>query len=198
MRKLFLFSALCVLQCVSLAQTKESAAQRRSALLAGAEFSIFNPDFYCPNSGPFNCGGGLPLIKGAGVFADYDLGTRLGAEGEARWLDFDGVGAQVESTYLIGPQFRFYRWRKIDAWAKFLVGVGAITTSGYPRPDNLTGTLFVYAPGGAIDYRLNSKFSARVDYELQKWPSFAVSPPDTNGLTPNGFSFGVAYTIFRR
>ena len=75
-----------------------------------------------------------------------------------------------------------------------LVGVGGITTAGYPGPDTLKGTLFVYAPGGSLDYRLNRKFSLRGDYESQRWPGFAVLPPDTHGMSPNGFSLGVAYT----
>jgi len=180
-----------------IAQSRESADMVRNSLEAGAEFSLFNPDFYCSSNSPFVCGRNYPLIKGLGAFADYNLRSRFGAEGEARWLRWDARGGQVESTYMIGPRFRAVRWHKFSLWAKFLVGVGAITTSGYPGPDTLQGTMFVFAPGGSVDYRLNRKWSVRGDYELQRWPSFAVLPPDTHGLTPNGFSFGVAYTIFQ-
>jgi len=179
-----------------IAQSRESADEVRSSLQAGAEFSAYNPDFYCPSTSPFTCGNNYALLKGVGVFGDYNVRGKYGAEGEARWLHWDGAGGQVESTYLIGPRYRVYTWHNLAFWAKFLVGVGAITTANYPAPDTLKGTMFVYAPGGSLDYRLNRRFSLRGDYELQKWPSFAVLPPNTHGLTPNGFSIGVAYAIF--
>ena len=124
--------------------------------------------------------------------------NRWGAEGEARWLLWDGEGAQVESTYLIGPRFRIYTWRRLGIWAKFLAGVGGITTANYPNPPSLKGTMFVYAPGGSVDYRLSRRFAARVDYEEQKWPTFGVSAPHNHSLSPNGFSFGIAYRVWGR
>lgn len=197
MRKVLLSSLLLLIASALNAQIQESAYGRGSSLQVGAEFSVFNPDFYCPSNNPVNCGGGLPLLKGAGAFADYNLRGRFafGAEGEARWLRWGGAGAQVESTYLIGPRFRVYRFRNLGFWVKFLVGVGGITTTNYPRPDSLQGTMLVYTPGGTLEYRLRRRVSLRADYELQKWPDFAVLPPNTHGLTPNGFSFGVAYSI---
>jgi hypothetical protein len=146
-------------------------------------------------------------MKGIGVFADYNIRSRWGAEGEARWLRWDGAGGQLESTYLVGPRYRFYRWHALGFWAKFLLGDGAITTDGYPGPSTLKGNLFVYAPGASVDYRLSRRFSLRGDYELQKWPSFAVAPtlggsgelvPHNQGISPNGLSIGVSYTITGR
>jgi hypothetical protein len=198
----FAVKALCygvifLLPCALVAQSKESGDKNRATGQVGAEFSVFNPDFYCPSSSPFHCGGAYSMIKGVGVFADYNF-TRWGAEGEARWVHWDGYQGQVESTYLIGPRYRVYTWRKVGLWAKFLVGVGGITTAGYPGPDTLKGTLFVYAPGASVDYALNRRFSVRGDYEVQRWPSFAVLPPDDNGLLPSGFSIGAAYTFLTR
>ncbi len=200
MRKVLLSSLLLLLASALSAQSRESASGLRISLQAGAEFSVFNPDFYCPNNDPLNCGGNLPLLKGAGAFGDFDVRRKIafGAEGEARWLRWGGEGAQVESTYLIGPRFRVYQFRNLGFWVKFLAGVGNITTANYPAQDSLKATMLVYTPGGTLDYRLKKRISLRADYELQKWPTFAVLPPNTHGLTPNGFSFGVAYTIFAR
>lgn len=178
-----------------MSQARESADAERGLLQAGAEFSAFNPDFYCSSSSPFTCGNGFPLLKGVGVFATYNMTQRLGAEAEARWLQWDGVDGQVESNYLVGPRFRAYRWNRFGLWAKFLLGSGLITTEHYPDPNTLKGSFFVYAPGGTLEFRLNRRFTARGDYELQKWPGFAVLPPHNHGLTPTGFSFGVAYRI---
>ena len=183
-------------------QTREAANQLHSSLQVGGEFSLFNGDFYCSGSSPFDCGNGQPLMKGLGVFIDYDTHTpwesgRWGAEGEFRWLHWGGHGGQVESTYLGGPRCRIYRWRKLDSWGKFLLGSGAITTAGFPGPNTLKGSFFVYAPGGSVDYRLTPRLSARLDYELQKWPDFGVAPPHNHSITPSGFSFGVNYRLFR-
>ena len=196
-RRILLSSLFLLVASALSAQTRESAYGRRTSLQAGAEFSVFNPDFYCRNNSPFNCGNNQPLLKGVGAFGDFDVSGKIafGAEGEARWLRWDGVGAQVESTYLIGPRYRVYQFRNLGFWVKFLVGAGDITTNNYPGPDSFKGSLLVYAPGGSLDYRLNERVSLRADYELQKWPSFAVLPPNTHGLTPNGFSFGVVYAI---
>lgn len=194
MRKVLLSSCLFLFATALIGQARESAIAVSRSLQAGVEFSAFNPDFYCKNNGPFSCGEN-PLLKGLGTFGDFNVRGRFGAEGEARWLRWDGEGGQVESTYLIGPRYRVIEWHHFALWLKFLAGVGSITTEGYPGPDTLKGTLFVYAPGGSIDYRLTRRLSMRGDYELQKWPSFAVLPPDTHGLTPNGFSFGLAYAI---
>ena len=208
MRKLLLGSLLFLIPCVLIAQSQESAYEGRGSLKAGAELSSYNPDFYCPSSSPFSCGrSGLSLMKGIGVFADYNIGSRWGAEGEARWLRWDGYAGQLEATYLAGPRYRFYRWRALGFWAKFLIGDGAITTANYPLPSSLEGNFLVYAPGASVDYRLSRRFSLRGDYELQKWPSFAVAPTSgssggsvvhNHGLTPNGLSIGVSYTITGR
>lgn len=197
MRKVFLCSILIFNIAALWAQSPESVHVPSNSLQGGAEFSAFNPDFYCPSSSPFNCGGNFPLLKGIGVFGDFNVRSKYGAEGEARWLHWGGEGAQVESTYLIGPRYRVYQWHHVALWTRFLVGVGSITTSNYPGPDSFQGTIFVYAPGGSVDYRLDRRFALRGDYELQRWPSFAVLPPDTHGLEPNGFSLGVVYTIAR-
>lgn len=198
MRKALLYSLMVFLPCALIAQSKESADQTGSFLKAGAEFSIFNPDYYCPTSSPFHCGYGRPLIKGVDVFADYDVRARWGAEAEARWLRWNALGGQEESTYLIGPHYRIYKWHNLGIWAKFLVGIGKITTKDYPAPDTLKGSMFVYAPGASLEYPLNRKLSFRGGYEVQRWPSFAVLPPNNHGLLPNGFSFGFAYTIHGR
>ena len=184
--------------CLVAAQATESGTHNAPSLAVGAEFSIFNPDYYCPSSSPFNCGNKSPLAKGIGVYLNSRLRRNWGSEGEARWLGWDELGRQQESTYLIGPRFRVFQWHKLGFWPKFLVGIGHITTAGYPGPNTFKGTLFVYAPGASVNYVLNRWLSIRADYELLKWPGFSVSPPHDNGLSPNGFNFGIAYTVINR
>jgi hypothetical protein len=79
-------------------QAHESADTPVPRLAVGGEFSVYNPDYYCPDSSPFSCGGGESLMKGIGTFVDYHVISRLGVEGEARWLRWDGLAGQVEAT----------------------------------------------------------------------------------------------------
>lgn len=201
---LFFCCLMLVSSSVLVGQSRESAREGGSSLKAGAEFSAFNPDYYCSTSSPFDCGDNASLEKGIGAFFDYNVRPRWGAEGEARWLRWQGVGGQVESTYLIGPRYKVYRWNSFSIWVRLLAGGGWITTAYYPQPSTLKGSFFVYAPGASIDYQLTRRFALRADYELQKWPSFAVAPTTgpggttvahNHGISPNGFSVGVVYTI---
>lgn len=179
-------------------QSRPSAFRSAASLQAGAEVSQFNPDFYCSGTSPFSCGGdGRNLLKGVGVVVDYNVGSRLGAEGEGRWLHWDGTAGQTENTYLIGPRFRFYSWHSLDLWGKFLIGRGTVTLPAFPAASK--GSLLVYAPGFSLDYRLTHKISVRGDYEFQKWPGFTSGlAAHNNGLSPNGISIGVSYRIFGR
>jgi hypothetical protein len=140
-------------------------------------------------------------MKGIGVFGDYHILGRLGVEGEGRWLMWDATGGQKEANYLVGPRVRIFRHGKFGVWGKFLVGAGTITTAGYPEPGTLKGSLFVYAPGATAGYRVSRRVTLRVDYEYQRWPSFAVvlnGVMHDSGITPNGFSYGASYRVFGR
>jgi hypothetical protein len=179
-------------------QSPRSAIGGEGGLWAGGEASVFNPDFSCSSNIPFHC---TNQLVGPTVFFDFNMYSRYSAEGEARWLHWNGYNGQIESNYLIGPRYQIYRYHRLNFWLKFMFGGGWITTPGYPVAGSLKGSYFAYAPGGAVDYRLTNRLSLRADYEYQLWPSFAG--PETfsstgvvehnHGLTPNGFSFGVAY-----
>jgi len=117
-------------------------------------------------------------------------------------LNWGGPAGHVESTDLIGPRYRLYRAGRLNLWGKFLVGRGGITTEyyghpGFPVGDTFKGSLGAWATGAAVDYRLTPRISARVDYEFQRWPGFAVLPPHNHGISPNGLSYGVVYTLLR-
>lgn len=193
------FLALLLLPTALIAQSPQSAVGGEASLWAGAEFSSFNPDYSCSTNSPFSCS---HQLYGPTALFDFNFRSKWSAEGEARWLHWNGVGDQTESDYLIGPRYRFIRYHKFSGYAKVVFGGGWITTPNYPAAGSLKGSYFVYAPGATVDYRLSRHFAARVDYEYQFWPSFA-GPPTFNasgqlvdhnsGLTPNGFSAGVMY-----
>lgn len=65
---------------IGMAQSAPSAIGGNPALWAGAEFSDFHPGYSCSSNVPLACGHDL---VGVGVTADYHLGERLLASGEA-------------------------------------------------------------------------------------------------------------------
>jgi hypothetical protein len=193
------FLALFLLPAVLVAQSSESATGGEGRIMAGAEMSAFNPDWGCTTSSPF-CN---EELIGPTAFFDFDLHQKYGIEGEARWLHWHGPGGEIESNYLAGPRYRAFYHGRFTGWLKLELGGGWITTINYPAAGSLKGSYFVYAPGGTVNYRLTHRIFIRGDYEWQVWPSFAGPPtynPTTgttlqnnSGLTPNGFSVGIAY-----
>ncbi|HEX3471684.1 MAG TPA: outer membrane beta-barrel protein [Silvibacterium sp.] len=162
------------------AQVSPSVRGGQSTLWAGGMFSSFNPDFD-PTS----------RLVGIGVLVDYNLTQRFGAEGEARWLHWNGAGGQTQSNYLVGPKARLFQYHRFSFNAKFLLGGVWIT-----YPDSIgSGSYFAYAPGGYVDYRISRRFSVRGDYEYQILPAAPGLGGPSHGLTPHGFSVGVTYRI---
>lgn len=191
---------LLLLPAFLLAQSPRSAVGGEAGLWVAGEMSSFNPDWSCSSSSPFSCGNDQ-LIGPTALF-DFNFRSRWGAEGEARWLHWHGPAGERESNYLLGPRYRFLQYHRLNGWAKIELGGGWITTPGYPNtPGSLRGSYFVYAPGATLDYHMTHRFSIRGDYEFQEWPAFDGPPTisggtfitHNHGLTPNGFSVGVAY-----
>ena len=183
----------CILATATLsAQSFLSAEGSRLSVWVGAQISTFNPDYGCSDNSPFMCGGQQLLGIAPFVDANHLFFSRLGAEGEARFLHWRGPGSGVtESTYLAGPRFGLLSFRhSIFVSAKVLVGSGTIHI---PAAGPGNGTHLAYAPGVVGEYRMTRRLTARADYEYQIWPSFI----GTSGLTPNGFSFGMSYRILR-
>jgi hypothetical protein len=155
-----------------------------SSVWVGGEVSSFDSDYDTVNR-----------LLGVGALVDFNVTPKLGVVGEARWLDWRGVGGQSQQDYLAGVKYRFYQWHRLSFNAKFLLGGVWVT---YPNGVG-TGSYFAYAPGGFVDYRITRRLAIRGDYEYQFLPSapgFYGIP--NHGLTPNGFSGGVMYRLFGR
>ena len=205
LKKIGLFAALAILSPAALfAQSQKSAIGGDASLWAGGEVSYFDPDYSCTGGYVWSCSQDM---LGAGALVDFNLRSKWGAEGEARWLHWNGVGEQVESSYMAGPRYRLYRHNRFDFWARVLAGGGWITTPYYPAIDSLKGSYFAFAPGGSIDYRVSHRLIVRADYEYQFWPSFQGPPTysptgapiqHNGGLTPNGVSLGILYRFLGR
>lgn len=182
MLKKIILSGLLLSTVAAFAQTAPAARGGNSTVWVGGEFSSFNPD-YDPSS----------RVVGPGVFADFNLNDKIGIEGEARFMDWNGYGAQTQRNYLGGVKYRLYRYDRFSLHAKFLIGGDWIN---YPNQIG-NGSYFTYAPGGFVDYRVNRHWAVRGDYEyhiLPSAPGLANGYP-SHGMTPNGFSIGVAYRL---
>ncbi|MGC2163063.1 MAG: outer membrane beta-barrel protein [Silvibacterium sp.] len=181
-KKLFILSFLLTAATVY-AQVAQSVTGGGSAILVGGEYSNFAPDY------------GSARITGLGASVDFNVTPKIGAIGEARWLHWFNTddGGETQSDYLAGGKYRVYRFRKFDLNAKFLLGGVWIRF-----PENIgSGSYFAYAPGAFVDYHLSRKFRIRGSYEYQLLPTAPNIPGyPSNGLTPNGFSAGVEYSIF--
>jgi|HubBroStandDraft_5_1064220.scaffolds.fasta_scaffold164686_1 hypothetical protein len=180
LKKIFILNVILG-SVVGLAQVAPSARGGNSTLWVGGEVSSFSPDFD-PHS----------RLEGLGAFADFNVTQKLGLEGEARWLHFNGAQGQTNSDYLAGVKYRLFKFRALSVDGKLLAGGVWIK---YPAEIG-TGSYFAYAPGVFGDYRLSQRFSARVDYEYQFLPSAPGFPTEpSHGLSPNGFSVGVVYRL---
>jgi hypothetical protein len=186
-----LLTALLVSGSLSFAQSVPAAEGGSYSIWAGAEVSSFNPDWGCKDgSSPFTCWGNQ--LEGIAVFADANrlLGP-IGLEGEARWLRWHDPGIQ-ETNYLIGPRYQVFAGRRLSANVKFLAGAGIFNKSTFKSWEGWSA----FVPGATVGYRISPRLIVRGDYEYQRWPGF-VGPLGAHGLTPNGFSLGVSYRVFR-
>lgn len=185
------FFGLLVSSALSFAQSAPSAEGGASSLWVGAEASMFNPDWGCPSSSPFTCEN--HQLLGVAAFADMNrvLGP-VGLEGEARWLPWRGLSGIKEANLLVGPRYQAYAGNRISLNVKFLAGAAIFSNDKLPSWQGWSA----FVPGVTFGYRMSPRLIVRADYEYQRWPGF-VGPRGQHGLTPNGFSLGVSYRIFR-
>ena len=95
---------------------------------------------------------------------------------------------------MAGPRVKILRHKRVTFSGKFLIGVGHLSISRGTG----AGTYLAYAPGGLVDYALTRRLFARFDYEYQFWPTFGSSSGSGHGgLTPNGLSLGIIYSLRR-
>jgi opacity protein-like surface antigen len=174
---LFLGSALAS------AQVAPSAYGGPPLLSVGGSYSFFDAA-YAGNR-----------VAGIGSYIDWDPAMKwhLGAQGEGRWLTYNGAHGFSEYNYLAGPLYRIpVRWRW-HPYAKFLAGAGEINF-----PYHLAhGSYFAMAPGGGVEFEMKRRWRVRADYEYQIWPDAPGIPGiQSSALKPNGVSVGISYSIF--
>jgi hypothetical protein len=193
-KRLYLVAVSLLFSVPLAAQTSPSAEGPGISYWIGAAVSTFNPDYGCTNASPFSCWNHQVIGMGPYVDTSSIFFGRISAEGEARFLRWHGPADMSQDSYLAGPRVRLWRYRSLNFTGKILFGAARLTV---PAPAVGTGTYFAYAPGAAFNYRFARRLSARIDYEYQSWPGFkgAKTGGGHGGLTPNGFTIGVAYAL---
>ncbi|MGA2558159.1 MAG: hypothetical protein ABSF17_00660 [Terracidiphilus sp.] len=131
-------------------------------------------------------GYGAQKLLGATAWVDADTRRRIGVEAEAHWMIFHQTNEEHATLWLAGPRYHFTRGR-LQFYGKGLAGLGQFN---YPY-NYATGSYFVVAGGGGVDYRWKHRISIRGDVEYQYWPQFTYG-----AMSSYGVSVGAAYHIF--
>jgi hypothetical protein len=172
-----------VLVVLSMAASRTASGQvSESANIGGVSLSVGGGV-----SGYYIQYGQLKNLGFTGV-VDADTTRRLGIETEGRWLEYHSPADVHVETYLAGLRYHLNmsRWQP---YVKGLCGLGRFTFP-YNYAD---GRYFVIGPGGGVDYRLNRRWSVRVDGEYHYWPQFTFGAMSSGGL-----SVGARYYIFNK
>lgn len=170
--------------CLAHSQAVPSAYRGSDTLWIGVDGAYVNASF------PYQSG---QHISGLGVFADFNLKTHISIAGSAHFLRYGGFESETESSYLVGPRYRFNRYGRFQPYAQGLIGVGRIH---YPFEIG-DASYFDIAPAGGVRYRLDSRWAIGAEYEYQIWlnsPGYANEP--SHQLRPNGIHVGIAFRPF--
>ena len=160
----------------SLSAQKLYTAVRRMDVQAGVAGSSYTLDY------------GEGREEGITVFGDVDFAHHLGLEVLYRNASIQTPHDIGENHLLGGPRFRFQKGRFFP-YVKVLAGSGTINFQQGYNVSAYSQTYFIVSFGGGVDYEAPRHINVRLfDFEYQEWPTFKP-----NGLTPTGFSVGVAY-----
>jgi opacity protein-like surface antigen len=193
-KALLILALVAANACAAFAQS-DSTISRAGDLQLGGGFSSIKPDY------------GTKTLSGFNIYATFDFKSWLGIEADFHHASEHDSSLLYERTYEIGPRF-FRRYGRFTPYAKALIGRGVfnypprcldkttfqVTSCTSPNVDpDTTGSAAnlaynMFALGGGVDVRIAPRINARADYEYQDWSSFTP-----NGLSPQVYSFGVAY-----
>ncbi len=157
------------------------AASKVVDLQVGTAFSLGNSDYQATSA-----------LKGFGFYTSADFRYHFGIEAEFHQLEDPGSPKSIyERTYEIGPRYVLH-FGPFAPYTKLMAGRGVFNFPPSPS-DPSAGPAAnlaynIWAVGIGSDYSLRPSLNVRIDYEYQRWNGF---PP--NGLSPEVFSFGVAY-----
>ena len=176
-RRLLLVVALLVLGYnapSASGQSRESGTEDHPSLWVGGGASLYSVQY------------GHQKLVGLTALFDADSARGFGIEGEGQWLEFHNFANVHSESYLIGPRYHF-GMNRVQPYVKGMVGFGKFN---FPY-NYASGTYFVVAAGGGVDYRLSYRWSVRVDAEYQNWPQFTFGSMNSLGI-----SSGIRYKIF--
>jgi hypothetical protein len=152
-------------------------ASRLGSIAVGVGGTVINPDF------------GQSNIEAFTMWGDINFAGRIGIEGVIHYSVNTPTDVS-ENSYIVGPRF-ILRHKRVEGYAKALLGVGHFGLQAGVNPYPGTASYFEYALGAGIDVHAARHINIRAfDFEAQKWPGFA-----TNGLSPYALTFGASYVF---
>jgi hypothetical protein len=182
--KILLAGLFVSMSIPAVSQVSPHATEGGFPLAVGVGYSNFDSDWNGRLGGPsiwvnWNIYRGPSLLRGFGI------------EAEGRDLNYNrtgGVPNLREDSALGGPIYTWRHYRKIQPYAKALIGIGSIDFKSVD-PNYSHDTRTVYAPGGGVNFHMFQSFWVRGDYEYQFWPNFIHQ----HALNPEGFTIGAYY-----
>jgi hypothetical protein len=166
------------------AQVVPEGYRQGLSIHAGAEASVFQPDYAGPYYGNGGAQTGPYRLYGMGAFVDVHFSRWVQIEAEGRWLRFNEFDSIGQDTYMIGPKVPIWEFHRWTPYGKFLIGWGS-GSGGW-----LGGKVTTIAYGGGVEYRWTRKITLRpFDFEGQYWHT-------TPTLHPYGASAGISYRVF--
>lgn len=174
----------------AMSQVVPSYQGRSLPISIGFGPSIYNPDW---GHGP---------IWGGTIWGDYyprfvppslhGLGIEVEARDISRGQHLPAQRNIRQDTAGGGPIYSYRRFSSIQPYVKVIVAFGSYDFTT-PSPTYSHDTRGLLAPGAGVEGRVYGPVWARVDYEYQMWQKLFQGNP-----TPEGFTFGVAYSFSSR
>jgi opacity protein-like surface antigen len=173
---------MALLALPALAQVRPDAYRVGHKINVGAEYALYNSDYFGGNHG---------LNKSAfSLFGNYSiLNGRWPVAGEINFtrMASSAAGDGSEYSLLIGPTIGRH-FGRLEPFAKVGLGIGHFSLPAAP-PQQL-GTHLAIGFGGGLEYHLTRRITLRpLDYTYERWN---FSP---HALSPSVLGFGASYRI---
>ena len=165
--KLALFTLLFAATLPVFSQIAPAAQERHTPIAVGVGVSDFSLDW-----GPDRRMEGITAWADVGIPRIPHFLSGIGIELEGRDINIGRpsvISRMRQDTFAGGPIYTWRHYRRVQPYAKYLIGIGSIDFPGDPsRYTHDTRTVF--APGFGLQGKVFKGFWVRGDYEYQFWP----------------------------
>jgi hypothetical protein len=191
LRQLVIVLMVCIADSAVLHAQATAAAQRTGDLSVFGLYTRLTPDY-----GPQQNNG---VIFGV----DYTRNVRWWVQPSVEFRAKIAKGATADEKTFGGGIRAVKTINKFTPYADFMISQGSINFHLADPPLLADGTPYtsdtsiVYSYGGGLDYHITGNFSARGDFQFERWRLDKYVPAIYKpiDLAPTGWSLGVVYRI---